>query len=168
MAEIANPRYCPTAWLDEVNPLADTPEGFVRREGGVWLLIDPDHEPDEETFFKDDLVEGQIVNFARLITHDDFTLTIRENGSYSANLPQLPSGHTAYRLSEWEWEDSVDDLEELIRLGFSPFQNLVNDTDTPLQPGSYTVECWTWQDQIPFRFAPEGEVPKFVLCAGAN
>jgi hypothetical protein len=166
MTGIANPRYCPTAWLDEVNPLADTPEGFARHIGGVWLLANPDEEPENMPFIKDDLVEGQIVSFARLITHDDFTLTIREDGSHHADIPQLPSGHTSFRLQDWQWGDFVDELAEVIRLGAEP--NLIDDIDNPLQPGAYTVECWTWQDDIPFRFAPEGDTPKFVLCAGAN
>lgn len=162
MADTANPRYCPTDWLDEVCPLADTPEGFARRVGDNWLLIDPDEETDAETYCKSDLEAGQIVSFARLIKHDDFTLTVHDDGSHSADHPDFPEGHTGFRLPDWEWGDSVEALSELVRLGEDGISN------EALQPGTYTVECSTWQDDISFRFEPQDEVPKFVLSAGAN
>lgn len=166
MTEIANPRYCPTDWLDEVNPLADTPEGFARPINDGWMLIAPDEDEGDSTFYKTSLEAGQIVNFARLITHPDFSLTIREDGSHFADVPQLPNGHTSFRLPDWDWEDSVDEISELIRLGEGP--DLTTDLDDPLKPGTYSVACWTWQDTIPFRFEPDGDTPKFVLCAGAS
>lgn len=166
MAEIANPRYCPTDWLDEVNPLGDTPEAFAHRLDDSWLLLDPEEDEDAETYFKSHLEAGQIVNFAKLTTLPDFTLTVRADGSHHADVPQLPKGHTSFRLPDWDWEDSVDEISELIRLGEGP--DLTSDRDDPLSPGIYIVECWTWQDTIPFRFEPDGDTPKFILCAGAS
>ena len=163
MAEAANPRYCPTDWLDEVNPLGDTPEAFVRRTAGGWLLIDPDENTDAETFFKQQLEPGEIVKFARLTTYDDITLIVRADGTYVADTPTF-DGHPSFRLPEWEWEDMVDDLKELISIGTR--EDLF--VDKPLDPGTYTVECWSWTDGASYRFQPDRETPKFVLCAGAN
>ncbi|GLR55163.1 hypothetical protein KYK30_31925 [Shinella yambaruensis] len=165
MSEIANPRYCPTAWLDEVNPLGDTPEAFARTDGETWRLVDPDEDFNAAVYFNEPLEPGQIVNFARLTTYGDFVLTIREDGTHYADLPEF-DGHPGFRLENWEYEDVVDELSELIRVGNR--EDIFSDGDNPLPPGSYTVECWAWQDTIPFRFEPADETPKFVLCAGGE
>lgn len=165
MTKIANPRYCPTAWLDEVNPLGDAPEAFARRNGDQWLLIDPDEETNAVTHCKSDLEQGQIVNFARLTNYDDFTLTIKADGTHYADLPEF-DGHPGFRLEQWEYEDSVDDLGDLIRLGTAG--QIFDDIANPLPEGTYTVQCWSWRDTIPLRFEPDGDAPKFVPCAGAN
>ena len=165
MSEIANPRYCPTDWLDESNPLGDTPEAFARLDGAKWCLIDPNEAIGAETYFNQDLEAGQVVNFARLTTYSDFALTIREDGSHHADMPEF-DGHPGFRLEEWEYEDTVDELSELIRLGTSG--NIFDDVTNPLPAGTYTVECWAWRDTIPYRFEPDGDTPMFVRCAGAN
>lgn len=162
MTEIANPRYCPTDWLDEVNPLGNTPEAFVRRDGDRWIMIDPDEEPDAESYFKGEIDPGQVIKFARLTTYDDITLTVREDGTYTADLPAF-DGHPSFRLPDWEWEDMVDDLKELISVGTRETWE-----DKPLEAGEYVVECWSWHDGTTYRFLPDGETPKFVLCSGAN
>lgn len=165
MSEIANPRYCPTDWLDEVNPLANMPEDFVRRDGDRWIMIDPDEETDAETYFKDEIEPGQVVNFACLTTYDDFSLTVREDGTHVAHPPEF-DGNPGFRLEGWDYEDVVDELSDLIRLGAGG--SVYDDLDNPLTAGTYTVECWAWRDTIPYRFAPDGDTPKFVLCAGMN
>lgn len=165
MKLIANPRFCPTDWLDEINPLGDTPEAFARRDGDRWLLIDPDEETGAETYFKGEIEPGQIVNFARLTTYDDFTLAVREDGSHYADLPEF-DGHPGFRLEGWEYEDVVDDLSELIRVGATG--SIDGALGNPLTAGTYMVECWAWRDTTPYRFEPDGNTPKFVLCAGAN
>jgi hypothetical protein len=163
--DTANPRYCPTEWLDEINPLGNTPEAFVRRDGERWITIDPDEEEGSEAYFKGEIEPGQLVNFARLTTYDDFILTIQADGSHYADLPQF-DGHPGFRLEDWEYEDVVDELSELIRIGATG--DTYGELGHPLTSGTYTVECWAWRDTIPYRFEPHGATPKFVLCAGAN
>ena len=163
MSEIANPRYCPTDWLDEVNPLGDTPEAFARRIATGWLLIDPDEKTEAETNLKGPLEAGQIIKFARLTSYEDITLIVHENGTHTADLPDF-DGHPSFRMPDWEWEDVVDNLSELISIGTREDWSV----DKPLEPGEYTVECWSWHDGASYRFQPDGDTPKFAICAGAN
>lgn len=137
-------RYLPSAWQDEVIPEPqETPDAFIRRDGdGRFFLVPCEWNEADEDNYRLNLDACHVIAFDANQDFGDFTLTVREDGSFFTDRP-VPEKANCFRKDR-DIDTLARSLNALVAGG---------DFTDPLDPGTHAIDAYWWTDKpVWFRF----------------
>lgn len=155
-------KWLPSEYQDEVIPeVQKSPDQFLQNHPDHgWIMLPPDEEADEESFYFKKLEPGQIIRFDATESYGFYTLTVREDRSYSVD-GEIPSKANCFVVDHdiYTLQDTLGSLVE--------GDGCLTD---PLEPGEYTLTAYWWSERpTHFRFEIDADGNgRFALCAGEN
>jgi NTP pyrophosphatase (non-canonical NTP hydrolase) len=144
-------KYLPATWVDETSPTPHSdPAAFARRNpDGSWVLLptDDDYDPRDLVAYRTTIQPGQEVEFLTIEDSGEATLTVHDDGTWSA-APPIPA--------EVNWIWIIGELETCN----TSVNSLIRDSE--LEPGGCCDVLWYINSEVRLRFAPDGDRPRFL------
>lgn len=153
--------YFPAAWADEiVPPPLESPEAYIERDGGGWVLRLPKDDPERENGFYIMAVEpGQVVEFYITESYGLFELSIGEDRRFTTDRA-FPEKANSFWIP-FDPDTLQRSLRSLVEEG--------GDDGEPLPVGEHSININWWSEPVPFRFEIDDDgKPHFVASSGAN
>lgn len=155
-------RYLPSAWQDEVIPEPQaSPDAFIRRDGdGRFFLVPCEWNEEDEDNYRINLDACHVIAFDANQVFGDFSLTVREDGTFSTDRP-VPDKANCFRIDR-DTDTLATSLSELV--AGSRFMG------DPLEPGTYDMDAYWWsKNPVWFRFRVDADgKTRFEPCAGPS
>lgn len=155
-------RYLPRAWQDEVIPEPQaSPDAFIHLDKtDGWVLRPCGQAADEEDdiFYVTKIRDGDIIGFDANQVFGDYSLTVREDGTFSTDRP-VPEKANCFRIDR-DTDTLATSASELV--AGSRFMG------DPLEPGTYDMDAYWWSAKpVHFRFRVDAAgKSRFEPCAG--
>lgn len=134
-------KWLPVRWMDEYvpDPQID-PNAFICHNDETGFFLQPVEDQGSSSFMEGfgviALEEGKTVRFNATEAYGDFTLTVRDDGTFETD-GEIPAKANCFRLDR-DTDTLQRSLSELVNNGHY---------GETLQPGSYDIDAYWWSEE---------------------
>lgn len=135
-------KWLPVRWMDEYvpDPQSD-PNAFICHNDDIGFFLQPVEDQNSSAFMEGfgviELKDGETVRFNATEAYGDFTLIVREDGTFETD-EDVPDKANCFRVDR-DTDTLQPSLAELVETGYG--------VDGGLQPGSYDIDAYWWSEE---------------------